>query len=683
MPIYTDVISLSGSPVADDSAMPVLRDMGDSKNFEVSEDVLRKNPTIGTHTNFRILPYTMQNNYKRDTATISIKTIVYENSHLKAIFLPEYGGRLYSLFHKKHQRELLYVNPVFQPANLAIRNAWFSGGIEWNVGHFGHSCLTCTPVFFGLCINEKKEPFLRLYEYERMQSLFYQIDFYMPEDSDVLATYTRIINPYDQKKPLYYWANVAVHEHKHARVFSEENDVIYIFLLTKENGQRMHLCDYGRLPHLDETAHDASYPQSFSRANEYFYQNNDTLQFPWEAVGYDDGFVLYEYSSQPLRYRKMFCWGQHRGGRKWQSYLSHGIGGKYLEIQAGIAPTQLQTDEIAGRSCIEFMQVFGGQYVDDANALYDTFENSKKYIKDHIFSRNTTERISQLQNVLEAQSHTPVNKVVNRGLGWGHLEYLRTQVEGKSFEIKTMYFCQQSLDERQSFWQILLHYVHDVRKLALNMPELCIDSSTISYMTDPGWKKYLECALKYDPKNEEWYRFHLGILYYENAEVEKSLEILEHQVSEKSAAMRLRTIGFIYNKLHKISTALFYYEMAYKNRYKIKHDNSIKDFLCEYFQLLYDAGQYTTLWKYYQTMVRNDETVSEEMQVVAAKCAFALQEWEALEGFFQMNLERIREGENVLCELWFQKKARDVEALNIDEVRKTHTPPENIDFRML
>ena len=84
MPIYTDVISLSGSPVAGDSAMPVLRDMGDRKSFEASEDVLRKNPKIGTHANFRILPYTMQNNYKRDTATISIKTIVYENSILES-----------------------------------------------------------------------------------------------------------------------------------------------------------------------------------------------------------------------------------------------------------------------------------------------------------------------------------------------------------------------------------------------------------------------------------------------------------------------------------------------------------------------------------------------------------------------------------------------------------------------
>ena len=73
-----------------------------------------------------------------------------ENEYLKATFLPEVGGRLISLFYKPLERELLHRNPVFQPANLAIRNAWFSGGIEWNIGQFGHTFTTCSPLFAGV-----------------------------------------------------------------------------------------------------------------------------------------------------------------------------------------------------------------------------------------------------------------------------------------------------------------------------------------------------------------------------------------------------------------------------------------------------------------------------------------------------------------------------------------------------
>jgi Domain of unknown function (DUF5107) len=49
------------------------------------------------------------------------------------------GGRLWSLVHKPTGRELLHRNPNFWPANLALRNAWVAGGVEWNLGTIGHS----------------------------------------------------------------------------------------------------------------------------------------------------------------------------------------------------------------------------------------------------------------------------------------------------------------------------------------------------------------------------------------------------------------------------------------------------------------------------------------------------------------------------------------------------------------
>ena len=74
-----------------------------------------------------ILPYMVQDNYNRERKEKNLNSVVMENDYLKAVFLPELGGRLWSLWDKMLNRELLYVNSVFQPANLAIRNAWFSG----------------------------------------------------------------------------------------------------------------------------------------------------------------------------------------------------------------------------------------------------------------------------------------------------------------------------------------------------------------------------------------------------------------------------------------------------------------------------------------------------------------------------------------------------------------------------
>ena len=102
---------------------------------------------LGWEVGYRVLPYRIQDGYDRDKKPRTFHGLVLENEILKATFLPELGGRLVSLVHKPTHRELLDCNPVFQPANLAIRNAWFSGGIEWNASHFGHHFLTCSPVF--------------------------------------------------------------------------------------------------------------------------------------------------------------------------------------------------------------------------------------------------------------------------------------------------------------------------------------------------------------------------------------------------------------------------------------------------------------------------------------------------------------------------------------------------------
>src|SRR5438034_532963 len=70
-----------------------------------------------------ILPYTLQDGYGRERTQKLTKIAVLENDILRAQFLLDYGGRLRSLYHKPTGRELLSVNRVFQPANLALRNA--------------------------------------------------------------------------------------------------------------------------------------------------------------------------------------------------------------------------------------------------------------------------------------------------------------------------------------------------------------------------------------------------------------------------------------------------------------------------------------------------------------------------------------------------------------------------------
>lgn len=91
-------------------------------------------------------PYTQQNAYLEETEQ-EITVAVLENESLYAEFLPTLGGRLWKLFDKKKRKDVLYTNDVIRFRNLSIRNAWFSGGVEWNCGIIGHSPFTCSQMY--------------------------------------------------------------------------------------------------------------------------------------------------------------------------------------------------------------------------------------------------------------------------------------------------------------------------------------------------------------------------------------------------------------------------------------------------------------------------------------------------------------------------------------------------------
>ena len=96
----------------------------------------------------------------------------------------------------------------------------------------------------------------------------------------------------------------------------------------------------------DDPASDISYPLPAQRAADYFFQV-PPAQRPWIAAVQADGRGLVQTSTAQLRGRKLFLWGAAAGGRHWQEWLC-GPGSGYLEIQAGLATTQLEHLRLEG-----------------------------------------------------------------------------------------------------------------------------------------------------------------------------------------------------------------------------------------------------------------------------------------------------------------------------------------------
>jgi len=293
------------------------------------------------------LPYALQNGYRRDLRLQDISAIQLTNGELEALVLPSLGGRVWSLRDLTVNRDLVFCNRRLQFANFALTDAWFAGGIEWNLGSTGHSATTSRPVFVG-SVSSSRGAALRIWEWERTRDLVFSVDLLMPANRRLLLAFVRIRNPDPDPKPLYWWTNIAVHEEPGVRVLAPAAQA----WRTGYDGTIASV----NLPYADDPASDVSYPLTAQRAADYFFQV-PAQQRPWIAAVQTDGSGLLHTSTAQLHARKLFLWGTAAGGQHWQEWLC-GPESRYLEIQAGLATTQLEHLRLEGGSEVSWTEAY-------------------------------------------------------------------------------------------------------------------------------------------------------------------------------------------------------------------------------------------------------------------------------------------------------------------------------------
>ncbi len=78
-----------------------------------------------------VYPYTFQNKYTSIKTESIYEVIRLENEYIIADIIPSLRGRLQGAIDKRNGWDFLYYNNVIKPAEIAVRSAWISGGIEW------------------------------------------------------------------------------------------------------------------------------------------------------------------------------------------------------------------------------------------------------------------------------------------------------------------------------------------------------------------------------------------------------------------------------------------------------------------------------------------------------------------------------------------------------------------------
>lgn len=500
---------------------------------------------IGTGMIPTLLPYTMQDHYDRCRRDKDYQAVIVENNYLRAVFLPELGGRLWSLIDKETNRELLYRNPVFQPGNLALRNAWFSGGVEFNVSIKGHNPLTCSPMFAQKITMDDGSEGVRMYEYERIRKVAYHIDAWIPKDSRMLYIRPCIENQNEKEVWMYWWSNIAVPQTQKTRVIVPA-DAMFINYF----GNDHYILDsVNTTPYAGDV--DASYPMEVKQSRDFFFKIPEQER-KWIAAVDKDGQGLLQCSTKELIGRKLFVWGDCPAGKNWNRFLSDGSNEGYIEIQAGLAYTQLEHIPMPAGKIWSWVEAYGAITV-PAQKAHGQWTEAKKAVEADLDSRFPQGVQAMLQKKQEVKAQP--GELLTTGSGWGALEDMIRRSDGQKPLSEVCRFPEDAITPVQAEWVTLLK--------ENKFPEASPADAPKGYLVDAQWKYRLEKAMEKE-ENRHWYSWmHLGVMEYAGGNINAARHCMEQSLACTPNAWAARNLAMLWkNEFRDLNKALCYIRMA-------------------------------------------------------------------------------------------------------------------------
>lgn len=495
------VLTLPAAPVGPANPLPALRPLDEMHSLderakgELPREMARQ---IGYEPLRTLLPVRVLDGYGRERTQTDLDAIVIENERLRATVLPGLGGRIHSLHHKPTGRELLYRNPVFQPADFALNGAWFSGGIEWNIGATGHTTLSCAPLHAALVPAPDGGRMVRLWEWERLRDLPFQVDLWLPADSEFLHVGVRIRNPHERPAPVYWWSNIAVEEHGTTRVLAPADEAWHFGY---ERSLR-------RVPVPEFEGEDRTYPLRSEYPADYFYEVPAEAR-KWIASLDAAGKGLVQTSTDVLRGRKLFLWGSGRGGRRWQQWLTEPGSTGYAEIQAGLARTQLEHLRLDGGEEFSWLESYGPLDADPETVHGEDWGAARAEVETRLSEALPRAAVDAAYEAWRPYADTEPTEWLATGSGWGALEVLRER-----HKLPGTPFAESTLGEEQAPWQELLMtgVFPAPRRVAPPGPSLVAQH----------WRDMLETAPA-DPLTE----YHLGIAQWHAGDLAQAVRSWE------------------------------------------------------------------------------------------------------------------------------------------------------------
>ncbi len=606
-----------------------------------------------------ILPYRVQDRYDRTQATGEMPLVEICNGRLRATVAPHLGGRLMSLRDLRLNRELVFVNPVFQPANLAALNAWFSGGIEWNGPTPGHSPFTCSPVFCGV-INTPRGAVLRLHEFDRIVEASWQIDLFMPAADDRLFVHGRIANPDAIDKLAYWWTNVAVQTTPGMRVVSPADYGVEHVL----PGNQLK-----RFPFPDPARWDGSYPGNWHDATSVFFRKPGAERL-WIAALDAGGTGLAQVACSAMRGRKFFYFGTAPGGRNWMNYLSIPGQGDYIEMQSGIAPTQNQRFALPALSEVHWTEGYAALEVAPEDVHASDYAQAVRATEACIQNRFPADEFADIDAFLREVSRLPMERTLAYGSAWGARQ---EQLTGRAIACGLDFGMPvTSTPNRANAWDELLTQG--------TFSTLTLTQVPPDFVVSPRWCALLERSAA--QHGETWlHALSLGIAAFDLGHHREAVAHVERSVQLQPSWLGLRQRALMGTDVNEKLAA---YQQAWAL------PGAPDALAIEALNFMLDAQLVDAASTFVATLPPAVRAL-ERVRLSQARIAVAQQKWDTLEQLLDSEFATVREGETLLNELWESlqlarwKASSEATQRQISWVQwqQLHPTPKHLEFRMV
>ena len=294
------------------------------------------------------------------------KVIWIENEFIRAMVLPEIGGRIHVLQDKTNGYDMLYNQPVIKPALVGLAGPWISGGIEFNWPQH-HRPATFLPVDFEIENHADGSTTIWCSDHDPMCRMKGMHGVCLHPGKSFLELKVRAYNRTPFVQTFLWWANVATRVHEAYQSFFPP-DVYYVADHARRSMSEYPFCQghyYGvnyaergrkTVPASERPANfippncGGKAPVAYARNDLSFYANIPVPTSYMCMGSQEDFFGGYDHRAQVgiVHYanhhistgKKQWTWGNHEFGYAWDRNLtdadSSGEFGPYIEIMAGV-----------------------------------------------------------------------------------------------------------------------------------------------------------------------------------------------------------------------------------------------------------------------------------------------------------------------------------------------------------